>query len=94
MKDVMIKVIENVINDRISNSTDYNKYIQLSSKLIEKYKEEINNISNIKVSINTIGEIHVTKAGFIWTIYNREYRDDTNDEDVEEELYKLAQNEK
>lgn len=87
----MIKVIDRVISERYQNNRSNGDPIQLSSILMKKYLEELKIFSTKPFSVNSIGEIGASKYGIAWTIMNREYRDDTNDKDVEEALYKLAQ---
>jgi len=91
----MIDVISNVIFSRLSKGEDNtNATIQLSSLLMNKFRKEIcgfTGIGTMSPLTNPTSEITIAKYDLIWTIRNREYRDDTNDPDVEEELYKLAQ---
>lgn len=89
MKHTMMEVIDKVINERYIKF-DKVESIQLSSTLMRKFIEELKDFTSYIT--NNISGIQFTELEYKRVrVYNREYRDDTNDPDVEEELYNLAQ---
>ena len=90
-KNTMIKVLQEVAAQRLKLNT--NKLtIQLSSTLMKKAIDGVNELSfgNNLQQKEMSNEFKWYFFGTEFTIINRAYRDDTNDEDVEEVLYKFA----
>lgn len=87
---MLLEVLKNVASERLSKN-DSNRQIQLSSVFMEYAVDEIN--KNVlpqgmqhKQDKNS-NEFEYVMCNERWTIMNRAYRDDTNDEDVEREIY-------
>ena len=86
----MIKLLEEVAAQRQLRG-DENYTIQLSSTFMKKAVDSVNNIigeNKIKQDEN-MNEFKYIFFGKEYTIQNRRYRDDTNDEDVEEAVFKF-----
>jgi hypothetical protein len=87
----MIKILEEVAAQRMRlNKEEFQ--IQLSSTLMKKAIDDVNiTIGEEKLKQNEMmNEFKYVMFGKEFTIRNRAYRDNTNDEDVEEALYKFA----
>lgn len=87
----MIKILEEVAAQRmLLNKKEFQ--IQLSSTLMKKAVDDVNKtIGEDKLNQNEMmNEFKYVMFGKEFTIRNIGYRDDTNDEDVEEALYKFA----
>lgn len=90
MKDVMTTVINTVIDQRSQKiKRDISTTIQLSAVFMDKWLTEV--YDHTKVKWSDMKDVEITRNNMVWTIRNRSYRDDTNDSDVEEALYNLAQ---
>jgi hypothetical protein len=87
----MIKILEEVASQRMRLNKE-NFTIQLSSLLMKKAIDDVNKTigENILKQNEIIIEFKYVMFGEEFTIKNRAYRDDTNDEDVEEVIYKFA----
>lgn len=90
----MLDILKEVAERRIktsADSTSVDKFIQLSSVFMDKAIDEMNStISDEKNKIqkgfaSSVFKLNVLDIEF--EIYNREYRDDTNDADVELVIY-------
>jgi hypothetical protein len=90
----LIKIIERIALDRIMklnnplpNATIFT--IQISSTFMKYLVEEIST-PEFPIIYNSEGmEFKYKYYDYEWTIMNRAYRDDTNDEDVENLLYTI-----
>lgn len=87
----MIKILREVAEQRLKLKKD-DFQIQLSSTLMKKAVDDVNKtIGDDKIMQNEMmNEFKYVMFGKEFTIRNRAYRDNTNDEDVEEVLYKFA----
>lgn len=89
----MIRLINEVIDRRLQLNIEL-RTIQLSSVLMRRLTSEMNlNIptnNQIKYDAEQM-EFTYKYQDKIWTIRNRNYRDDTNDSDVEEIMCNLIQ---
>ena len=90
MKHKIKNVIDNVILHRLNLGGREDLTIQLSSILMKKFIEEMNDLAGTDKYIcgSGLSEVLYNKYDKTWCILNREFRDDTNDFDVEEEIYK------
>jgi len=90
----MLKILEEIANRRIKlGSKEFQ--IQLSSFLMSKAVEEVNKIRESDKQLKQdfqMNEFKHSMLGQEWQIRNRAYRDDTNDNDVEEVIYEFACN--
>jgi hypothetical protein len=86
----MIKILEEVAAQR-QLMNDENYTIQLSSTFMRKAVDSINKlIGEEKIKQNeNMNEFKYVFFNKEYTIRNRAYRDDTNDEDVEEAVFKF-----
>lgn len=96
---MIIRVLQEVANNRLlaNNSLleceEIKTTIQLSRFLMSKFVDEINVMSDDKFKFDTNEfSINWNFSGVFWVVYHRYYRDDTNDQDVEEVIYELLKN--
>lgn len=87
----MIKILEEVAAQRLKLNTG-NFVIQISQVFMNKALIELNKmLGSEKYRLGTSnGEFTYTFFGKEFKVKNREYRDDTNDKDVEEIIYEFA----
>lgn len=87
----IFEFIDIIAGNRLANNNPSN-VIQLSRILMDRVIDEVNHDPGEMIShVDDTGmlKIYYKKYNVKWTILCRSYRDDTNDEDVEELLYKL-----
>jgi hypothetical protein len=64
-----------------------NRDIQLSEYFMKKFSEEVKEYSNLNFAYSK--EIKYVVSGKTFKVFERAYRDDSNDKDVEEAIYDL-----
>mgnify|MGYP003437496083 FL=1 len=86
----MLKILELIAKKRIENNEN-NFTIQLSSLLMSKAVDDVNLKKGLKIQQNGMtNDVKLILQDKEFRIHNKAYRDDTNDQDVEEILYELA----
>ncbi len=86
----MLKILELIAKKRIEND-ETNFTIQLSSLLMSKAVDDVNLKKGLKIQQNGMtNDVKLILQDKEFRIHNKAYRDDTNDQDVEEILYELA----
>ena len=86
----MLKILELIAKKRIENNEN-NFTIQLSSLLMSKAVDDVNLKRGLKIQQNGMtNDVKLILQDKEFRIHNKAYRDDTNDQDVEEILYELA----
>ena len=89
----MLKILELIAKKRIENNetNETNFTIQLSSLLMSKAVDDVNLKRGLKIQQNGMtNDVKLILQDKEFRILNKAYRDDTNDQDVEEILYELA----
>lgn len=89
----MLKILELIAKKRIENNetNETNFTIQLSSLLMSKAVDDVNLKRGLKIQQNGMtNDVKLILQDKEFRIHNKAYRDDTNDQDVEEILYELA----
>ena len=89
----MLKILELIAKKRIENNetNETNFTIQLSSLSMNKAVDYVNLKRVLKIQQNGMtNDVKLILQDKEFRIHNKAYRDDTNDQDVEEILYELA----
>ena len=88
----MLRILEEVASRRLKLNTG-NLTIQLSRFFMDKAIEEMNKIISKDRCVGN-DQFELSMFNEKWTIFNRDYRDDTNDKDVEEVIYEFIKEDK
>ena len=93
MKNPMTKIIEELMNRKCSDLVGViNLQIQLSAIMMDKFIQELReNSGSVIESISGMefSEVYYRFRDREWKIYNRAYRDDTNDSEIEQLIYEF-----